>query len=123
MTRKHAFQWSLRPAVLAVAIAAAALALVPLAGAATTTVNVKAGEMYFKLSTKSIAKPEMVTFDVKNAGKLMHDFRIDGKQTPLLKPGKSAKLTVKFTKKGKYAYECTVPGHAAAGMKGVFTVH
>jgi uncharacterized cupredoxin-like copper-binding protein len=112
---------SIRP-VLLIAVAAAALALVPLAGAARTTVKVKAGEMYFKLSTKSIAKPETVTFDVTNGGKLMHDFRIDGKQTPLLKPGKTAKLTVKFKKKGKYSYECTVPGHAAAGMKGVFTV-
>jgi uncharacterized cupredoxin-like copper-binding protein len=25
-------------------------------------------------------------------------------------------------KKGKYAYLCTVPGHAEAGMKGVYTV-
>jgi uncharacterized cupredoxin-like copper-binding protein len=24
-------------------------------------------------------------------------------------------------KKGKNAYKCTVPGHAAAGMKGTFT--
>jgi hypothetical protein len=24
-------------------------------------------------------------------------------------------------KKGKHPYKCTVPGHAAAGMKGVFT--
>jgi len=25
-------------------------------------------------------------------------------------------------KRGKYTYVCTVPGHAALGMKGVFTV-
>jgi uncharacterized cupredoxin-like copper-binding protein len=29
---------------------------------------------------------------------------------------------VSFKKKGKYSYLCTVPGHAAGGMKGVFTV-
>jgi uncharacterized cupredoxin-like copper-binding protein len=29
---------------------------------------------------------------------------------------------VSFKKKGKYPYLCTVPGHAEAGMKGVFTV-
>ena len=40
----------------------------------------------------------------------------------LLSPGKSATLTVKFTKKGSYYYECTVPGHAALGMKGYFKV-
>ena len=40
----------------------------------------------------------------------------------MLQPGDSAKLTVKFTKAGNYSYVCTVPGHAAAGMKGVFIV-
>jgi plastocyanin len=30
-------------------------------------------------------------------------------------------LTVTL-KPGKYVYECTVPGHAAAGMKGTLTV-
>jgi uncharacterized cupredoxin-like copper-binding protein len=104
-----------------------AVAAIPLAGAAarpaaaTTTVSVKAGEMYFKLSTKTLAKPGRVTFVVKNAGHLVHDFKIAGKVTPMINPGKSAKLTVSF-KKGKYSYLCTVPGHAAGGMKGVFTV-
>ena len=62
-----------------------------------------------------------MTFTVKNAGKLPHDFKIGGKKTPLLNPGKSAKLTVTL-KAGKAAYSCTVAGHAAAGMKGNLTV-
>ena len=41
---------------------------------------------------------------------------------PLIQPGQTAKLAVSFTKSGKYPYLCTVPGHAEAGMKGVFTV-
>jgi uncharacterized cupredoxin-like copper-binding protein len=40
----------------------------------------------------------------------------------LLQPGKRARLFVTFKKKGNYSYLCTVPGHAAAGMKGVFAV-
>jgi uncharacterized cupredoxin-like copper-binding protein len=40
----------------------------------------------------------------------------------VLSPGKSATLRVTFLRKGRYPYKCTVPGHAAAGMKGVFTV-
>ena len=40
----------------------------------------------------------------------------------MLQPGKSARLTVTFRKKGRFPYLCTVPGHAAAGMKGVFVV-
>jgi Copper binding proteins, plastocyanin/azurin family len=34
----------------------------------------------------------------------------------------AAHLIVTFAKKGKFPYLCTVPGHAAAGMKGTFTV-
>jgi uncharacterized cupredoxin-like copper-binding protein len=58
----------------------------------------------------------------KNVGHVEHDFKINRQMTPLIAPGKTVKLVVNFKKKGKYAYQCTVPGHAAAGMKGVFTV-
>jgi uncharacterized cupredoxin-like copper-binding protein len=90
--------------------------------ATATTVQVKGGEFFFRLSTKSISKPGSVTFVFKNVGHVLHDFSIAGKKTPLIQPGKTAKLVVAFTKKGKYPYLCTVPGHASAGMKGVFTV-
>ena len=66
--------------------------------------------------------PGTVTFLFQNVGHVTHDFSIDGKQTPLIQPGQTAKLAVAFTKNGKYPYLCTVPGHAEAGMKGVFTV-
>ena len=89
--------------------------------ATATKVTVTATEFKFKLSTSTIAKPGSVTFTVVNKGKLPHDFKIAGKKTPLIKPGKSAKLTVTL-KKGKIKYLCTVAGHAAAGMKGVLTV-
>jgi uncharacterized cupredoxin-like copper-binding protein len=51
-----------------------------------------------------------------------HDFKIDGKTTPLVQPGHTAKLVVRFKKAGKFSYLCTVPGHAAAEMRSVFTV-
>jgi nitrite reductase (NO-forming) len=91
--------------------------------AATTTISVKAGEFYFKLSKHAIAKPATVVFAVKNVGRVAHDLKIAGKKTALIKPGKSAKLKVVFKKAGKYRYLCTVPGHAAAGMEGTFVVH
>jgi outer membrane protein assembly factor BamB len=87
-----------------------------------TTVQVKGGEFFFRLSTKSAAKPGTVTFVFKNIGHVQHDLRIAGKQTPLIQPGKTVKLVVTFKTKGKYPYLCTVPGHAEAGMKGTFTV-
>ena len=89
------------------------------AQAKTTTVKVTAFDLGFRLSTKK-AKAGKVTFKVTNTGSLQHDFSIAGKKTPLLGHGKSATLTVTI-KKGKNAYKCTVPGHAAGGMKGTVT--
>jgi uncharacterized cupredoxin-like copper-binding protein len=87
--------------------------------ATASSVTVTATEFKFKLSKTSVPHGA-VTFTVVNKGKLPHDFKIAGKKTPLLKPGKSAKLSVTL-KAGKNAYLCTVAGHAAAGMKGVVT--
>src|SRR3954451_14569349 len=94
----------------------------PRAHASEIADSVTGKEFTFKLATKSVARPGKVTFNFGNAGEMRHDFKINGKKTPLIKPGKTATLAVTFTKKGKYAYLCTVPGHAAAGMRGSFTV-
>ena len=122
-----------KPPALALAVATlavAALSVVPLAGAradrqaapTATTIQVKGGEFFFRLSKKTIAKPGKVTFSFKNVGHVAHDFSILGKKTRLIQPGSTTRLVITFKKKGKYAYKCTVPGHAAAGMKGAFTV-
>jgi uncharacterized cupredoxin-like copper-binding protein len=108
-------------AVAAFAVAGPALAGPSHAGrAAGTSIKVTATEFKFALSPASV-KAGSVTFTLVNKGKLGHDFWIAGKKTPLVAPGKSAKLTVTL-KAGKYQYKCTVPGHAAAGMKGTLTV-
>jgi uncharacterized cupredoxin-like copper-binding protein len=91
------------------------------AHAAATTVNVTAVEYKFKLSTTTV-KHGTVSFKVQNKGHLPHDFKIDGKVTSLISPGSTATLKVTFAKAGKYPYLCTVPGHAALGMKGTLTV-
>ncbi|MBA3476181.1 MAG: cupredoxin domain-containing protein [Actinobacteria bacterium] len=91
---------------------------------ATTTVAVTAGkptEFRFTLSKKTITKGTGV-FKVTNKGSVDHDFKIAGKKTPLVKKGKVFTLKVLFKKAGKYPYLCTLPGHAALGMKGVLVV-
>ena len=91
--------------------------------AKATTIAVIAGkptEFHFTLSKKAAAKG-VVTFKIANKGKLAHDFKIAGKTSKMVQPGKSTTLKV-VLKKGKQKYECTVPGHAAAGMKGVLVV-
>jgi len=84
-------------------------------------VSVSGSEFKFVLSKKT-ARRGVVVFRFKNVGKVSHDFEIKGRKTRLLSPGQSATLRVTFLRKGHYPYKCTVPGHAAAGMKGVFTI-
>ena len=73
---------------------------------AITKITVNASEFKYKFSKLS-APTGTVIFTVVNKGKITHDFKINGKKTPRLSPGKSAKLTVNFTKKGR-----TLPLHA-----------
>jgi uncharacterized cupredoxin-like copper-binding protein len=115
-----------RVVIVAAVVLGVAMCSLPVAAARTggtkkTTVKVTATEFKFKLSRAAVPKGKVI-FKVKNAGKLQHDFKIAGKRTRLLAPGKSATLTVVFKKAGKYRYICTVPGHAAAGMNGKLRV-
>lgn len=104
--------------------------------ASTTTVKVTAGkpsEYHFTLSKTSVPKGTTV-FKVVDKGKLGHVFKVcatpssgkanscTGKATKTIEPGKSASLTIVFKKAGKYEYLCTIPGHAALGMKGLLKV-
>ena len=112
-------------------VAAMLLSLVLIAGVlapggkaspeATTRVKVTASEFKYVLSRKTAPRGTIV-FTLVNRGKLPHDFKIAGKRTAKIGPGKTATLKVTIAAKGKRAYLCTVPGHAPAGMKGVFAV-
>ena len=103
----------------------------------TTIITVVAGkpsELKFQLSKSSKLQVGTYTFKVTNKGLGFHTFKFCtrpvkiaknvcvGKVTKLLHPGQTATLTVKITKAGKYEYLCDVPGHAAAGMKGLIGV-
>ena len=95
-----------------------------LASSSATAVAVTAGkpsEFRFTLSKKTVPRGS-VTFRVSNRGTLTHDFKIAGKTTKLIPKGKTAILTVRIPKAGKYKFLCTVPGHAAGGMRGVLIV-
>jgi uncharacterized cupredoxin-like copper-binding protein len=111
--------------MLALGVALAALVVAAPVGANSsaaqaTTVTVTMKEFKFTLS-KAKVPHGTVNFKLVNKGKVAHDFKIAGKRSKLIQPGKSGKLVVTL-KKGKLPYICTVPGHAAAGMKGKLTV-
>jgi uncharacterized cupredoxin-like copper-binding protein len=113
-------------AVLAVALlGASAAGVVAHASSTTKTINVTEKEFHIGLSTRKGAVGS-VRFEVKNTGKLSHALAISGpgvksKRTPLIKPGKTATLTVTLSA-GTYTLWCPVPGHAAQGMKTSLTV-
>lgn len=80
---------------------------------------------------------DSVTFTATNDGKSFHAFAIvsdvDDPNTILfnsaiksannpMRPGESGKVTFTAGAPGSYHYICTVPGHAALGMKGNFVV-
>jgi uncharacterized cupredoxin-like copper-binding protein len=62
-----------------------------------------------------------VRFVVKNIGKLPHNFVINQQQTAVLASKKGQTLVVTFAK-GRFPFECSITGHAAAGMKGTLKV-
>jgi uncharacterized cupredoxin-like copper-binding protein len=106
---------------LVASVGVAVFMLAPLAGASSssTTVRVTAKDtLRFVLSRRSAPHGKTI-FKVTNKGVLRHDFKIAGKKTKLLGHNQTATLTVTLSK-GRHPYTCTVPGHAAAGMKGVF---
>lgn len=120
---KRRWRFLVSAVLVVLVVAGFAAALVPARAAplATTTVKVTLLEMKFVMTKKTVPHGKVV-FKVTNKGKLPHDFKIARKKTPVLAPGKSATLAVTFRKAGSYPFVCTVPGHAAAGMKGVLKV-
>ena len=118
---------------LAVLLAWALPAMAAVKGATVSVTAGKPTEFKFTVAAKSVAHGA-VTFKVKNGGALPHDFKVcsspkggtatscAGAVTKMITPGSSTTLKVTFKTAGTYEYLCTVPGHAAAGMKGLLKV-
>jgi uncharacterized cupredoxin-like copper-binding protein len=85
------------------------------------TVKVVMTDYAFSLSKYRLVHGKAI-FRVVNTGEVVHDFKIAGKKTPIFTTGQSGALSVAFKKPGKYPFICTVPGHVAAGIKGVLTI-
>lgn len=107
--------------VLGLALVAAIGPAAAPSAAAGTRVTVNMTDFRFTLSRSSVTRGN-VSFKVVNNGKVIHDFKIAGKKTPIYRTGQRGTLQVRFTKAGRYRYICTVPGHVAAGMSGSLRV-
>ena len=99
----------------------------------------------FDPSSLSVRAGETVAFRITNTGKIDHEFVIgdaafqaehdkemqsggmssmsgsEGDEISLA-PGETRIVTYRFDDPGQFLYGCHVPGHYAAGMKGVITV-
>ena len=90
--------------------------------APTAPKSVPVTESEFKIELPSTSlSPGSYAFDLTNKGQVGHDLVVDGpgvsdEKTPVIGPGKTAKLTVDL-KSGTYKLYCSVPGHEQAGMK------
>jgi plastocyanin len=83
-------------------------------------VNVSLKDTRIILSKLRVHDVTYVDFQVHNAGKLRHNFRIGGLGTSTLKPGQTEHLLVAFPAYGSYRFSCTV--HPAPKMSGAFQV-
>ncbi len=86
-------------------------------------VVVEAGDVYFEPDTLRVQAGEPVNITVTNVGAAFHDFTVTDLGVMVDVPaGTTATAGLTVEEPGEYAYECTVPGHAAAGMTGTLTV-
>jgi len=106
--------------IAALVIAGSAAIAASPAMAATTTVSVKTTSGLMLTGIPKTLKPGKYIFKYTNSSGVDHNLKVGSVSTPTFDEGtKSITVTLK---KGTVSYLCTVPGHAAAGMKGTITV-
>lgn len=96
----------------------------PLAKAVNGTLAMPAnptGQLLYQYKNAT-APAGKLTVNSQNKSQTPHDISIVGKATgKVVKGGGTSTISVNLTP-GKYTFECTVPGHAQAGMKGTLTI-
>lgn len=112
--------------ILILSLLALVFAAPAVAASSSTTLHIFAVANALKYNTSHLtARPGVVTIVMTNKSALSHDVEIKGhgvtaKGKLVGKNGVST-ATAKL-KAGMYEFLCTVPGHAAAGMKGTLVV-
>ena len=79
----------------------------------------------FEPSSITVKAGQPVELTLSNTGQMQHDWSLDqGAAQPVrmvANAGQSATGTFTIQRAGTYTFICSVPGHAAAGMKGTIT--
>ena len=111
--------------IVAGAVTALVVAVGALGGTAAPEpqrVAVGMTEFKFTVAPKTVRKGAVITFAVTNKGGIAHNLKIAAKKTSVIAAGNRGTLKVTFQKAGRFAFLCTLPSHADAGMKGVLIV-
>lgn len=117
-------------------------------GKPARTVQITMGDISFTPAHLDLKAGEAVRFVVTNASSIDHDFTLGdtatqtahrqemaealqtgkephqhhGGNATTVKPGATQTLSWLFSKPGSFEYDCNIPGHFEAGMKGTITV-
>ena len=81
--------------------------------------------MQFAPASLVVRTGQPVELTMRNGGGIPHDFTLgEGASSPVkieAQGGQTARGAFTIDTPGTYAFICTVPGHAAAGMRGTIT--
>ena len=92
------------------------------AGTVLGTLEVESVDLAFKPANLSVSKAGTYEVKLTNKGAIPHDLTFaDGTTSGLVDPGQTKSVTVTVPDAG-ITFICSVPGHAAAGMKSAITV-
>jgi uncharacterized cupredoxin-like copper-binding protein len=82
--------------------------------------------MKFQPAAVSVRAGQPLELTLRNAGQSAHDLTVnEGGAQPvklMVNGGETTSRTLTFDNPGTYKFECSMPGHALAGMRGTITV-
>jgi plastocyanin len=92
-------------------------------GGSATEVRLATSEWKFAPDTLKVPVGKPVTLVLENKGMIEHDVKADVLGVHVhANPRQTSRQTLTFDKPGTYDYECSIPGHKEAGMKGKIVV-
>jgi uncharacterized cupredoxin-like copper-binding protein len=84
---------------------------------------IEAGDLWFEPARVEVETWSTVTLVLDNTGQVFHDLSIPDLDVHLKAgAGETASTALRISEAGRYELLCTVPGHAAGGMRGELVV-
>ncbi len=92
--------------------------------AGATQVDLTATDLRFSSTTIEVPAGAFVVLRFTNAGAVFHDWHVMGLANveAAARPGQTQQVRFRIDTPGRYPFECTVEGHAEAGMAGMLIV-